>query len=86
MKAKIEIDASPEELRRFFGLPDIQELQQELIEKVREKMAAGYDGFDPASLLKSSLPENLQSLTTLQKQFWETMLGSNTAKNKETDK
>lgn len=71
MNIKLDIDATPEELRRFFGLPDVHPLQEELMQKVREKMVAGIDGFDPMTLMKPFLPEHLQSLEALQRQFWQ---------------
>ncbi|MFS6807263.1 DUF6489 family protein, partial [Staphylococcus aureus] len=77
MKFKIEVDTEPEELRRFLGLPDVKAFQDDLLNKIREKMVAGAEGFDPVSLLKPYLPENLQSLQALQKVFWENFLGKN---------
>ena len=73
MNIKLDIDATPEELRTVFGLPDVQPLQQEMLEKIRERMAAGMDGFDPFTLMKPFLPEHLQSLEAMQRQFWQTM-------------
>jgi hypothetical protein len=32
MRIKFDIDATPQELRTFFGLPDVEGLQHELIE------------------------------------------------------
>ena len=71
MNIKFDVEATPEELRRFFGLPDVHPLQQEMLEKIREKMLAGMDGFDPATLMKPFLPESMQSLEALQRQFWQ---------------
>ena len=71
MKIKLDLDATPEELRRFFGLPDVTPLQEEMMEKIREKMLEGAEGFDPATLLSPGLPEHLKSLEALQKQFWQ---------------
>jgi hypothetical protein len=71
MNIKFDVEATPEELRKFFGLPDVQPLQQEMLEKVREKMLAGMDGFDPVTLMKPFLPEHMQSLEALQRQFWQ---------------
>ena len=62
MNIKFDVDATPEELRRFFGLPDVHPLQQEMLDKIREKMLAGMDGFDPATLMKPFLPESMHSL------------------------
>ena len=33
MKINVEIDLTPEELRRFMGLPDVQGWQQEMLEQ-----------------------------------------------------
>ncbi|MDH3692965.1 MAG: DUF6489 family protein [Gammaproteobacteria bacterium] len=70
MKIKVEIDATPEEMRRFFGMPDVQDLQEDLLGNIREKMKAGVEGYDPFSLLKPFLPENLRSMDAMQKAFW----------------
>jgi hypothetical protein len=79
MNIKLDLDASPEELRRFFGLPDLQPLQQEMLEKVREKMLAGIEGYDPLSLMKPFLPEHMQSLEALQRQFWQGLTSASSA-------
>jgi hypothetical protein len=72
MKISLDIDLTPEELRRFFGLPDVEPVNRELIEILRRNIASGGEGFDPASLLKPWLPPHLQSLDSMQKTFWET--------------
>lgn len=71
MKISIDIDCSPQEARAFFGLPDVEPLQQEMLELIREKMLAGAAGFDPATVMRPFLPEHLQSLEAMQKSFWE---------------
>ena len=76
MKFNIEVEMTPEELRRLAGLPDVSGLQQEMLNKISEKMAQGIEGFDAANLLKPYLPEHLQSLTAMQKVFWENLLKS----------
>ena len=79
MKFNIEVDMTPEELRRLVGLPDVSGLQQEMMNAISEKMTQGIEGFDAASLLKPYLPEHLQSLGSLQKTFWENVLKSASA-------
>ena len=71
MKVKFEIDATPEEWRRFFGMPDVSELHNELINQAREKMASGE--YDPLTLLKQFVPENLQKMTEFQQNYWENL-------------
>ena len=56
MKATIKIDASPREMRALLGLPDVEALQQELVEKLREKALAGIEANSPAELMKLLLP------------------------------
>ena len=79
MNIKFDVDATPEELRTFFGLPDVQPLQQEMLNKVRENMLAGMDGFDPMTLMKPFLPEHMQSLEAMQRQFWQGLATSATS-------
>ncbi|MCP4702312.1 MAG: hypothetical protein GY862_36450 [Gammaproteobacteria bacterium] len=74
MKITFDIDATPQELRTFFGLPDIESLQKEILDKIREKMLAGVEGYDAFSLMKPWLPENLQSMDAMQKSFWQAFL------------
>ncbi|WP_179957438.1 DUF6489 family protein [Exilibacterium tricleocarpae] len=76
MKFNIEVDMTPEELRRLLGMPDVSGIQENMINKIRDKMAQGVEGFDAVNLLKPYLPENLQALGSMQKAFWETVLKS----------
>ncbi|KAB7622908.1 DUF6489 family protein [Alkalilimnicola sp. S0819] len=73
MKIRVDVDATPEELRSFFGLPDVGPLQDEILAKVREKMLAGAEGYDPLTLMKPFLPEGMQSFEGMQRMFWEAM-------------
>jgi hypothetical protein len=71
VKIRVDVDITPQELRDFFGLPNIQPMQDELIAKIRENMQRGIEGFDPATLMRPFLPEHLRSLEALQKSFWD---------------
>ena len=73
MKIKLDIDVTPQELRTFFGLPDVEPLQQEMMAQIREQMLKGTAGFDPLSLMKPFLPGNMQSPDGMQKAFWDAM-------------
>ncbi len=70
MKIKLDIDTTPEELRTFFGLPDIKPLQEEMLNKIREQMEKGIEGYDPLSMMKPFMPENMSGLESLQQQMW----------------
>ncbi|MGH8550955.1 MAG: hypothetical protein ACRERU_20610 [Methylococcales bacterium] len=70
MKISIEIDASPQEVRDFFGLPDVQALQRDMLEKIRDELTRGVSGLDAFNLMKPYFPAHMQSMESLQKAFW----------------
>lgn len=87
MKISVDIEATPQELRSFFGLPNLEPLQNELLEVIRKNMSTGMEGFDPLTIMKPFLvPEQSQSLHALQKTFWQAMMGQPITTTKETDK
>lgn len=50
MRIKMEIDMKPEELQRFLGLPDVGAMREELMQFIKERVAA-----DPAGFLLENL-------------------------------
>lgn len=75
MKINIDIEATPQEIRSFFGLPNIEPLQDEMIDMMRKNMTAGIDGFDPLTMIKAFSPESSPALSALQNTFWKAMTG-----------
>ena len=75
MKINIEFDMTPEELRRAMGLPDVQELQNEVMKGMMEKMMSGEEGYDAMSLFKPMMSENMKSVDQMQKTFMNFMSG-----------
>lgn len=71
MKIKFDIEASPQELRSFFGLPNVEPLQDEMLEMIKRNMHL--EDFDPASFMQPWLPSNMQSLESMQKMFWQSL-------------
>ena len=84
MKVTIEIDCTPEETRRFLGLPDLDKAHQATMEAMAARMREAVGEFDAEALLKSWLPGGVKSLEELQKTFWAGFTGS--AKPKEDDR
>lgn len=70
MKINVTMETSPAELREFLGLPEVQSLQAEMIEKVREQMKAGAEGFDPAGMMRPFITPDLQGMEAMQRAFW----------------
>nr|VFK22423.1 MAG: hypothetical protein BECKMB1821G_GA0114241_100225 [Candidatus Kentron sp. MB]VFK28783.1 MAG: hypothetical protein BECKMB1821I_GA0114274_100726 [Candidatus Kentron sp. MB]VFK74094.1 MAG: hypothetical protein BECKMB1821H_GA0114242_100125 [Candidatus Kentron sp. MB] len=86
MKITIDVDITPRELRSFFGLPDIKPLQDELLERIQEKMSSSVEGFDVLNLMKPLVPPHMQSLDVVQKAFWQMFSnGKTTIVNTEAD-
>jgi hypothetical protein len=75
MKATIEIDATPQEMRELLGLPEVQALQKEAMEKIREKMLAGIETNDMSELMKlyMPMPEQMSAMEGFQKTMWDAM-------------
>ena len=75
MKIKLDIDCAPEELRAFFGLPDIKPMQENLLKEVEERMRANLKALDPETMLKTWLPAGLKGFEQLQEMFLNQMAG-----------
>jgi len=67
VKLKMDVEVTPEELRRLLGLPDVQGLHQDMINQIREQMEAGAEGYDPLTLFKPYLSGGMGSMDALQK-------------------
>ncbi len=81
MKAEFNLEGEPEELRRFFGMPDVTKLQEEIIKQIQSKMHAGAEGFDPLSLMKPFFSlDNFREWQDMQKSFWQNMSEANLTK------
>ena len=56
MKVTVEVDCTPEEARRFFGLPDVVPIQQAIMETLQQRMQSAVDATAPEVLLKAWMP------------------------------
>jgi len=68
MKVTIEVDCSPEEARRFLGLPDVTPLHEEMLKKMSQ--AGGLPETDPAKIAEMWKPLNTQMMEQAQKAMW----------------
>jgi hypothetical protein len=53
MKMNIEIDMTPDEARRFLGLPDVTKLQEKMMAEIEKRMKAAVDVNDPEAMLRA---------------------------------
>jgi len=73
MKLKFDIDCTPEELRGFFGLPELKPMQDRLLAELEERMRANLKALDPESLMKTWLPAGMKGFEQLQEMFFSQM-------------
>ena len=76
MKINISIDATPDELRRFFGLPDLGPLQDEALAMIRDRMNQGVEGYDAMSLMRQFAGAGYPGWEAFQKAFWDGLKGT----------
>jgi len=73
MKLKFDIDCTPEELRGFFGLPEVKPMQDRLMAEIEEKLRASLTALDPETMLQTWLPAGLKGFEQLQEMFFSQM-------------
>jgi len=71
MKISIDVDMTPEEARRFLGLPDLEPMQQAILKDVQDRLQKNIARVDPDSLFKTWFSLAPQGLEQFQK-----MMGS----------
>jgi hypothetical protein len=55
MKVTIEVDCTPSEARRFFGLPELEPIQQAVMKRLEEQMLEQMANLSPEGLLRNWL-------------------------------
>ena len=69
MKINIEIDITPEEARRLYGLPDLTEINSKMLEGLRDTLTAGGDSA-MGKLLGPIMANGLSSIESYNKMMW----------------
>ena len=73
MKISLDIDCTPEELRGFFGLPEIKPMQDQMMKEIAERLRANIKALDPETMLKTWLPAGMEGLKQFQDMFFSQM-------------
>jgi len=73
MKVNFDIECTPEEARAFFGLPDVQPLQERMMKELEDKMLENLKSMDPETIVQTWLPATIQGWGDMQKMFWQQM-------------
>lgn len=73
MKVNFDIECTPEEARRFMGLPDVAPMQERMMKEMENKLHENLHSLDPEALFKTWLPMSFQGWNDMQKMFWDQM-------------
>jgi hypothetical protein len=69
MKFHVDLDITPDEMRKLMGLPNVEAFQQQLLDDIRERMREGAEGYDPLKLFQPYVASSLAGMDMLQKLF-----------------
>jgi ATP-dependent protease HslVU (ClpYQ) peptidase subunit len=70
MKVTVNVECSPEEARAFMGLPDVQPMQEALMQELQQRLSANIQAMNPETMISTWLPAGMQGAEQLQKMFW----------------
>ena len=62
MKLNFEIDCTPDEARRFLGLPDVAAVQQVLMDAMQQRLVEAVSTTDPKALMEQWVPMGFNAM------------------------
>jgi len=71
MKIHIDMEMTPEEARRFMGLPDLSKLHESVTAEMGKRMKAALDTSDPEAMLKAWMPMGGAGMEQFQRFLWD---------------
>jgi hypothetical protein len=71
MKVTMNVECTPEEARAFFGLPDVQPMQEHLMSEMQERLSANLKAMDPDTMVRTWLPTAVKGF-----EQWQDMVAS----------
>lgn len=70
MKINIQMEMTPEEVRKMMGLPDVEPMQKEMMGKMQDKMNTYIEEMsDPELFMKRIMPMGIQGMDQVQEFF-----------------
>lgn len=76
MKLRLDVDCTPEEARRFLGLPDLTPVHDVFVGRMQEFVGKGVNPAEAEAMIRSWMSAGLQGLGAVQKAFWDAARGS----------
>jgi hypothetical protein len=62
MKVNIEVDCTPDEARRFLGLPDVAPMQQAVMAQMEKRLVDAIASTDTQKLMEQWLPFSMKGI------------------------
>lgn len=84
MKVTFDIECTPEEARKFLGLPDVAPMQEVMMDELQAKMTENIKAMDPETIMKTWFEGGMKNMTEMQKMFWGQMGVNASAADKES--
>ncbi len=75
MKIKFDIECTPQEARTFFGLPDVEKMQEIMMQEIQAKMLENISSLDAENMMKTWMPTGMKGLDQMQNMFWSSFAG-----------
>lgn len=69
MRFHIDVEITPAEVRRLMGLPDLEGLQQRMLDDIQARIEQGAEGYDPMELMQPYLKTSLAGMDMMQRLF-----------------
>ena len=79
MKVSVDVDCTPEEARRFMGLPDLSQVHEAYVEKMRKAVTEGVGPDQFVDMMKSWGPMS-EGAFNMWKTMFDQMAGAATKK------
>ena len=70
MKITINVDCTPLEARSFLGLPNVEPMQDAMIERMHDRLSSSLDSMEPEAIMNLWFPGGMKGLGQLQEHFW----------------
>jgi hypothetical protein len=69
MKVSFDIDCTPEEARRFLGLPDVTPVNEAVVQELTKRAAEMAQNMDADKMMEQWMSAGVQGLGDMQKAF-----------------
>ena len=86
MKMNIQIDMTPDEARKFLGLPDVSKAQERMMAEVEKRMKQAIDINDPEAMMRAWMPLGGQGFEQFQRFLFESARRAAGGPRKDADK